>query len=91
MKDGDVTCTGGGSGIQAEHDQPEYFDPGPMPENVYDKGFVENWKEVVFPLSLRKEALELAGYSRPARTAPAQASVPPKPAPSIETPSDKTE
>eukprot|EP00339_Tiarina_fusa_P013726 CAMPEP_0117029800 /NCGR_PEP_ID=MMETSP0472-20121206/21540_1 /TAXON_ID=693140 ORGANISM="Tiarina fusus, Strain LIS" /NCGR_SAMPLE_ID=MMETSP0472 /ASSEMBLY_ACC=CAM_ASM_000603 /LENGTH=431 /DNA_ID=CAMNT_0004737651 /DNA_START=233 /DNA_END=1528 /DNA_ORIENTATION=+ len=45
--------------------QQEYFDPGPMPKNMYDRGFVENWKEVIFPMSLRKDALELAGFSRP--------------------------
>jgi palmitoyltransferase ZDHHC4 len=28
--------------------------PGPRPKNTYDRGFVENWKEVIFPLSLRK-------------------------------------
>lgn len=29
--------------------------PGPMPRNVYDRGFVENWKEVLFPISLRSD------------------------------------
>ena len=28
--------------------------PGPEPKNLFDHGFVENWKEVLFPLSLRK-------------------------------------
>jgi palmitoyltransferase len=27
--------------------------PGPYPRNLYDRGFFENWKEVLFPLSLR--------------------------------------
>jgi palmitoyltransferase ZDHHC4 len=29
--------------------------PGPVPRNVYDRGFVENWKEVLFPISLRSD------------------------------------
>lgn len=28
-------------------------DPGPRPVNIYHQGFVENWKEVIFPKSLR--------------------------------------
>lgn len=28
-------------------------DPGPIPTNLYHQGFVENWKEVIFPKSLR--------------------------------------
>jgi palmitoyltransferase ZDHHC4 len=27
--------------------------PGPPPVNIYNRGLVENWKEVIFPLSLR--------------------------------------
>jgi palmitoyltransferase ZDHHC4 len=27
--------------------------PGPPPVNIYNRGLVENWKEIVFPLSLR--------------------------------------
>ena len=64
VKDGDVSCTGGGAGIQESQEASEYFDPGPMPKNVYDRGFVENWKEVLFPISLRKDALQVGGYSR---------------------------
>ena len=41
----------------------EYFDPGPTPKNPHNRGFIENWKEVLFPLSLRKNAIELGGYS----------------------------
>jgi len=92
VKDGDVTCTGGGAGIQNNGEQrPEYYDPGPMPKNVYDRGFVENWKEVIFPMSLRKDALELGGYSRPTRPAQGKPSAAPKAAPSISTSSDKTD
>ena len=64
LNDGDVNCTGGiatsGSGSQqpqtpAQAPEPRIIDPGPMPKNIYDRGFVENWKEVLFPISLRKE------------------------------------
>eukprot|EP00535_Pseudo-nitzschia_heimii_P011181 CAMPEP_0197197444 /NCGR_PEP_ID=MMETSP1423-20130617/32870_1 /TAXON_ID=476441 /ORGANISM="Pseudo-nitzschia heimii, Strain UNC1101" /LENGTH=376 /DNA_ID=CAMNT_0042651265 /DNA_START=299 /DNA_END=1429 /DNA_ORIENTATION=- len=37
------------------------MDPGPTPENLYNRGFVANWREVFFPLSLRKDALSLGG------------------------------
>jgi hypothetical protein len=30
-------------------------DPGPAPVNIYNRGLVENWKEVIFPLSLRRD------------------------------------
>lgn len=77
VEDGDVTCTGGtsssstaaaaGGGVQETLQQSEtemeYFDPGPTPTNPYNRGFIENWKEVLFPLSLRKNAIELGGYS----------------------------
>jgi len=52
----DVTCTGGAP-IKAEsrEDADESIrHPGPEPTNIYNRGFVENWKEVFFPLSLRK-------------------------------------
>lgn len=67
VKDGDVLCTGGGAGLEEDGELPEYFDPGPVPKNVYDRGFVENWKEVLFPLSLREDALQRGGYSKIAR------------------------
>jgi hypothetical protein len=89
LKEGDVSCTGGSSGLKEDAGRQEYFDPGPMPKNVYDKGFIENWKEVIFPISLRKEALEMGGYSRPTRTPQAEAVA--KSRPPITTPSDKTD
>ncbi len=58
--------------------------------NVYDKGFLENWKEVLFPMSLRKDALEKGGYSRPTRTTQAE-SVMAKSTPSIPALSEKTD
>jgi hypothetical protein len=41
----DVTAT-----AAADH----HNDPGPAPVNIYNRGVVENWKEVIFPLSLRR-------------------------------------
>ena len=41
----------------------EILDPGPTPKNIYNRGFGENWKEVFFPLSLRKDALSRGGYT----------------------------
>eukprot|EP00934_Nitzschia_sp_Nitz4_P000207 Nitzschia sp. Nitz4//scaffold119_size111653//90359//91718//NITZ4_004206-RA/size111653-augustus-gene-0.216-mRNA-1//1//CDS//3329533884//207//frame0 len=67
IRDGDVSCTGGGAGIAPQEAASEYFDPGPMPKYLYDRGFIENWKEVLFPISLRKEALHVGGYSKPGR------------------------
>ena len=77
--DGDVGCTGGGGSSatsttisksqnqQQKEDeiQQEYFDPGPVPKNLYDRGLVENWKEVIYPISLRPDALRYAGHSKP--------------------------
>jgi hypothetical protein len=58
--DGDVTCTPGTGRDSAAPDVTELADvvrdPGPFPKNIYDRGFVENWKEVIFPISLRKTA-----------------------------------
>jgi palmitoyltransferase len=62
VTDGDVTCTGGsgkGEDITScnggdNNDDDAFVHPGPRPKNVYDRGFVENWKEVLFPISIRK-------------------------------------
>jgi hypothetical protein len=39
-------------------------DPGPMPKNIYDVGFVENWKQVLFPISLRKKKEAAKGLDK---------------------------
>jgi hypothetical protein len=58
--DGDVTCTPGtgrGSDVPDVTESADAVqDPGPFPKNIYNRGFVENWKEVIFPISLRKTA-----------------------------------
>lgn len=46
-----------------EEGQEHFVDPGPLPKNLYNRGFVENWKEVFFPPSLRKDALSKGGYT----------------------------
>jgi hypothetical protein len=56
---GGVTCTPGTG--ETDQIQPNTKDndpnairhPGPKPKNIYDRGFVENWAEVLFPISLR--------------------------------------
>ena len=58
VPDGDVTCTGGKVEPQNNEDDSEQVveDPGPMPINIYNRGFIENWKEVLFPVSLQRKA-----------------------------------
>lgn len=52
------------SDTDSEEQKPEAVeDPGPMPKNIYDRGFIANWSEVFFPLSLRKDALSRGGYT----------------------------
>ena len=63
MPDVDVGCVGptGTTGYENrptntrinEHD---VMDPGPFPPNMYNLGIVENFKEVIFPRSLRADA-----------------------------------
>lgn len=67
VTDGDVTCTGGGDGSGSDvhegvlvrdetddFDDDDIQDPGPLPKNLYDRGLIENWKEILMPISLRK-------------------------------------
>lgn len=42
------------SGEQANEPKESVRHPGPPPINIYDRGFVENWKEVLYPISLRQ-------------------------------------
>ena len=39
---------------EAGHIDDMVTDPGPLPKNIYDCGFVENWKQVLFPISIQK-------------------------------------
>ncbi|CAB9501653.1 zinc finger [Seminavis robusta] len=57
VPDGDVGCTGGAACVETTtaDAEPGMADPGPLPKNMYDKGLVENWKQVLFPISLRKK------------------------------------
>lgn len=63
--DGDVTCTPTQGYTESSTqkssknedalDNNAPFDPGPKAVNIYNRGFVENWKEVIFPISLRND------------------------------------
>lgn len=60
--DSDVGCTGAvptnEDGTIGDTVERPLTDPGPMPQNIYNLGFVENWKEVFYPRSLRQDALD---------------------------------
>jgi hypothetical protein len=66
LQDGDVTCTPRTSSSQPSKPEEETLivDPGPLPENIYNRGFVENWKEVLFPISLRKDYVVSSGKAK---------------------------
>mmetsp|Transcript_10865 Transcript_10865/g.16424 ORF Transcript_10865/g.16424 Transcript_10865/m.16424 type:complete len:435 (-) Transcript_10865:115-1419(-) len=51
---------------QTEEEKTVLMDPGPPPVNIYNKGIVENFKEVFFPRSLRPDALNR--YAKTRRT-----------------------
>lgn len=52
----DSDCEDLGDGIDI--DDPNLVrHPGPNPKNIYNRGLIENWKEVIFPISLRRERL----------------------------------
>mmetsp|Transcript_26640 Transcript_26640/g.48352 ORF Transcript_26640/g.48352 Transcript_26640/m.48352 type:complete len:437 (-) Transcript_26640:404-1714(-) len=67
----DVTCTGatdipmnqevlskeGDETDEEENHETTVINPGPKRTNVYDKGVFSNFREVLFPLSLRKEKI----------------------------------
>ena len=67
IPDVDIGCTGptGTSDSKSDFDTDVVdsdtdsilTDPGPMPTNIYNLGIVENYKEVLFPRSLRADAI----------------------------------
>ena len=69
VPDGEVGCTGGETSttiVDNHGDDPveAIADPGAMPKNIYDVGFVENWKQVLFPISLRKRKEAAKGIDK---------------------------
>ena len=58
--EGDVTCTpsnGPQPQVESKSDNKTnaVIHPGPRPVNMYNRGVMENWKEVLFPISTRKD------------------------------------
>lgn len=69
VSDGDVTCVPGTAAAPEQdddenEDDDKIRDPGPMPRNIYNRGVIENWKDIIFPRSLRPDALERYRKSR---------------------------
>ena len=60
VSDGDVTCSGAVTEekFDTAEDAAQPFHPGPKPNNIYNYGLIENWRDVLSPRSLRKEAVE---------------------------------
>jgi hypothetical protein len=63
VSDGDVTCTGAAGTIASakkaeEKTEEKIIHPGPMPKNIYNNGFVENWRDIFYPRSMRPEAID---------------------------------
>ncbi|KAL7454604.1 hypothetical protein ACHAWC_006232, partial [Mediolabrus comicus] len=61
----DVGCTGprgelliSSSSSSSSAPNRNIEDPGQMPSNIYDKGIVANFMEVLYPYSLREEAAQ---------------------------------
>ena len=56
LKEKDVTCMSAAPETKDDEEvqsKAVVEHPGPEPKNIYNRGFVENWKEVIFPISLR--------------------------------------
>lgn len=65
VADGDVTCTGAAPTAKTNEDEKDELDdipvltnPGKLPKNIYNRGIVENWKEILYPRSMRPDAIE---------------------------------
>ncbi len=59
--DVDIGCTGplgkGKEGQSRPDTNEEVEDPGPFPVNIYNRGIIENFTEIVFPRSRRMDAI----------------------------------
>jgi hypothetical protein len=55
-----VTCTGADTSTapSPNKETDAILNPGPLPANKYNLGIVENFREVIYPRSLRKDALQ---------------------------------
>eukprot|EP00978_Attheya_sp_CCMP212_P023598 scaffold72645_cov50-Attheya_sp.AAC.2 len=55
-----VTCIGADapSAPTPNKQKDAILNPGPLPANIYNVGIVENFREVIYPRSLRKDALQ---------------------------------
>lgn len=58
IADGDVTCVSGPNSSTYSDETNKgpvktFQHPGAPPVNIYNRGIIENWREVVFPISLR--------------------------------------
>ena len=68
MIDRDVGCIGVSGAVEPvevkkeegekKSDERIVEDPGPFPVNIYDRGFVNNWLEVLFPVSVGPSVAE---------------------------------
>jgi len=63
LTDGDVGCTGPVTATTTKNTNEDeqmsrIADPGPYPKNIYNLGILENYKEILFPRSLRKDAID---------------------------------
>ncbi|KAL3785135.1 hypothetical protein HJC23_013294, partial [Cyclotella cryptica] len=60
VSDLDVGCTGpiGEAAVSEAEEDKHAFDPGPIPQNIYNKGVIANFMEVLRPLSFREKAIQ---------------------------------
>jgi len=58
LSDVDVGCIGPRGELLQHYTSSEVMDPGQLPTNIYDKGIIANFKEVLYPYSFREEAIQ---------------------------------